>query len=354
LGFKEYKRLSKKSDEGFNNPENLLEEVKKGKYKPVMIFFGEERMRIENAVDYIKKSLLGDKINEFNYDLVYCEEGSGVSLYQSFVTPPFMGKGKLIVARDSDRLREEDYSEMGKMLRFDKFNGSVIILVYYATELSLKGKKAQEFIKEIKSRKAIYRFDLLSMVDLEKRAQSYLRKFGISMDSDGFNYLVQELGNSQEIIFSLLSQLVMYEPEKKRITLSDIKQFIFNFRGFTVYDFTNAIANKRVDEALRILDISGNTRENLIQIVSPVMRMLEQLYRTKTLLSKQANTNKIAEELGIPVRIVETEFIPQARNFNRESLIKSIEFMSRFDIMLRTSTLSPEMIVSKLLFDLCL
>jgi DNA polymerase-3 subunit delta len=354
LGFKEYKRQSKRSDEGINNPENLLEEVKKGKYKPVMIFFGEERMRIDSAVDYIKKSLLGNKINEFNYDLVYCEEGSGVSLYQSFVTPPFMGKGKLIVARDSDRLREEDYSELSKALRFDKFNGSVLILVYYAPELSVRGKKAQEFIKVLKGRKAIYRFDLLSITDLEKRKQSYLRKFGITMDSDAFSYLVQELGNSQEIIFSLLSQLVMYEPEKKRITLSDIKQFIFNFRGFTVYDFTNAIANKRVDEALRILDISGNTRENLIQIVSPVVRMLEQLYKTRTLLSGQVSTSKIAEELGIPVKIVESEFIPQARNFSRDSLIKSIEFMSRFDVMLRTSTLSPEMIVSKLLLDLCI
>ena len=146
----------------------------------------------------------------------------------------------------------------------------------------------------------------------------------------------------------------MYEPSRKKITLSDIKNFIFNFRGFTVYDFTDAIANKRIDEALRILEISGNSRENLIQLVAPIMRMLEQLYITKSLVQKQINALGIANELGIPIRVVESEFIPQARNFDKEKLLKSMQFMSRFDLMLRTSTLPPEIIISNLLFDLCL
>jgi DNA polymerase III delta subunit len=146
----------------------------------------------------------------------------------------------------------------------------------------------------------------------------------------------------------------MYDPSRKRITLEDVKGFIFNFRGFTVYDFTNAIARKRVDEALRILEISGNQRENLIQLVQPIMRMLEQLLKTRQLLKRHATAFEIAQELGLPQRIVESEFIPQARNFETDVLIRSMELMSRFDLMLRTSTLPPEMIISHLLFDLCL
>lgn len=354
MGFKEYKRLSKKSEETFSSPEKLLDEIKNKKYKPVMIFFGEEKMRIENATDYIKKSLLGEKTNEFNYEIIYCEEGSGVSIYQSFITPPFLGGNKLIIAREAERLKDDDYSDLIKILKYNKFNGIILIMIFYDEELPSRGKNISDFMKEIRKRQAIYRFDPLTGADLNKKVQNFLKKYNMSMDSDGFGYLVQELGNQQDVIFNILSQLVMYEPEKKRITLLDIKKFVFNFRGFTVYDFTNAIANKRIDEALRILDISGNSRENLIQLVAPIMRMLEQLYKTKSMIQRQMNAQEIARELGLPLKVVETEFIPQARNFDKMKLLKSLKFMSRFDLMLRTSSLPPEIIISNLLFDICL
>jgi len=353
LAFKEYKRISKKS-KGFLTPEDLLEEIKKNEYKPVMIFFGTEKMRIENAVDYIKRSLLGEKSNEFNYEVIYCEEGNGVGLYQSFVTPSFMGGKKLIVAREAEKLKDDDYSDLMKMLRFEKFNGILIILIYYSDDLPLRGKNISAFHKELNVRKGIYKFDILSNLDLSKRVRNYLKKYGMSLDNDAFEYLIQELGSQQDVVFNILSQLIMYEPSRKRITLSDIKDFIFNFRGFTVYDFTNAIANKRADEALRIIEISGNTRDNMIQLVVPIMRMLEQLYTTKSLLQKNTRIEDIARELNIPVRIVEDEFIPQARNFDKMKLLRSMEFMSRFDLLLRTSTLSCEMIISNLVLDLCL
>ncbi len=354
MAFKEYKRLSRKVSDDFSSPEKLLEEIKKKEYKPVMAFFGAEKMRIENAIDYIKKALLGEKSSEFNYEVFYCEEESGVKLYRSFVTPSFMGGNKLILAREAEKLREEDYSDLSKIIKYDQFKGTLLILVYYQDELSVRGKSATEFVKELRKRKAIYRFDVLANSELMKKVQNFLGKSGIVIEQDAFLYLVQELGNQQDVIFNILSQLVMYDPSKKKITLQDIKSFVFNFRGFTVYDFTNAIAGKRIDEALRILDISGNSRENLIQLVQPVMRMLEQLYLTKSLLEKQSSISAISERLGIPYKIVESEFVPQARNFDRNKLIKSMQFMSRFDLMLRTSALPPEMIISNLLFDLCL
>ncbi|MGC9043948.1 MAG: DNA polymerase III subunit delta [Myxococcota bacterium] len=353
MGFKEYKRFSKKSDT-FSSPEKLLEEIKNKNYKPIMVFFGEEKMRMENAVDYIKKTLLGDKTNDFNYEVIYCEDGSGVKIYQSFITPPFLGGNKLLIVREAEKLREDDYSDLIKALKYDVFKGTVLIMIFYDEGLPSRGKNILEFLKELTKRKAIYKFNPLTDIDLNKKVQGYLKQYNMSLDTDGFGYLVQELGNQQDVIFNVLSQLVMYEPEKKRITLLDIKKFIINFRGFTVYDFTNAIANKRIDEALRILDISGNSRENLIQLVAPIMRMLEQLYKTKSMIERRMGSKAIAEELGIPLKVVETEFIPQARNFDKEKLLRSMEFMSRFDLMLRTLSLPPEIIISNLLFDLCL
>lgn len=354
MAFKEYKKTSLKKQEEFSTPENLLNEVKNSNFKPIMVFFGEEKVRIENAIDYIKKTLLGEKINEFNYEVYYCEDEGGVKLYRSFVTPSFMGSKKLILAREAEKLKEDDYLDLTKAIKYDKFQGTLLILIYYSDELSIKGKTAIEFIKELKKRKAIYRFDLLNESDLMKKVQNFLKKYDMTIDIDGFSYLVQELGNQQDVIFNLLSQLVMYEPTKKKISFQDIKSFVFNFRGFTVYDFTNAIANKRIDEALRILEISGNSRENLIQLVQPVMRMLEQLYITKLLLSEHLSIIEISQRLKIPYKIVESEYIPQARNFDRFKLVKSMQILSRFDLLLRTSTLPPDLIISNLLFDICL
>ncbi|MCX7959504.1 MAG: DNA polymerase III subunit delta, partial [Deltaproteobacteria bacterium] len=313
MAFKEYKRLAKRDNEDFSSPEILLEEIKKKNFKPIMIFFGAEKMRIENAVDYIRKSLLGEKSNDFNYEVFYCESESGVRIYQSFVTPSFLGGNKLILAREAEKLREENYTELIKTLRFEKFNGTLLILIYYTDELSVKGKSASEFIKQLKKGKAVYRFEVLGDSELMKKVQNYLKKYEMTIEPDGFSYLVQELGYQQDVIFNILSQLVMYDPSKKKITLQDIRSFVFNFRGFTVYDFTNAIANKRIDEALRILEISGNSKENLIQLVQPIMKMLEQLYITKSLMARQVNAIGIAQRLKIPLKIVESEFIPQAR-----------------------------------------
>lgn len=354
MGFREYKRSSRKADESFKRPEDLLEEIRANKFKPVMIFSGEERMRMENAIEYIKKVHLPSGVNEFNYELIYCEEGSGPQVYQSFITPPFIGTNKLMVLRDPERLKEEDFAEISKILRYDRFSGTLMIMMYCGDDLPSKGKRTTEFIKEVRDRKAIYRFDVFSVQDLQKRVQTYLKKFNMTIDPEGFSYLVDEVGSQQDMIFNILSQIVMYEPDKRRLSLSDIRQFVFNFRGFTVYDFTNAIANRQIDEALRILEISGGSRENLIQLVSPVMRMLEQLFRTKRLLAQHATLGDISAELGLPQRVVESEYIPQARNFDMEKLLRSMEFMSRFDLMLRTSPLPAELIVSKLLFDICL
>lgn len=354
MGFREYKRSSRKVDESFKRPEDLLEEIRANKFKPVMIFSGEEKMRMENAIEYIKKVHLPGGVNEFNYELIYCEESSGSQIYQSFITPPFMGTNKLIVLRDPERLKEEDFVEISKILRQDKFNGTLMIMIYYGDDLPSKGRRTTEFIKEIRNRRAIYRFDVFSVQDLQKRVQTYLKRFDMTITPEGFSYLVDELGRQQDMIFNVLSQIVMYEPDKKRLSLSDIRQFVFNFRGFTVYDFTNAIANKQIDEALRILEIAGGSRENLIQLVSPIMRMLEQLFKTRRLLAQHATLLDISAEIGLPQRIVESEYIPQARNFDGEKLLRSMELMSRFDLMLRTSPLPPELIVSRLLFDLCL
>jgi DNA polymerase-3 subunit delta len=102
-----------------------------------------------------------------------------------------------------------------------------------------------------------------------KRAVKLFRREGFDIDSAAADALVDRTGYETRQILNEVEKMVLYKGDEKTVTLEDVRAITSASGEAIVWDFTDAVAERRLDEAIRIF------RQLLFQKESPVGLMIQ-------------------------------------------------------------------------------
>ncbi|MBI5526723.1 MAG: DNA polymerase III subunit delta [Deltaproteobacteria bacterium] len=348
----------KKPVAGAMTPSAFHKDLKAGTWKPVMVFFGKEDVLLARAEAFVVGALLGKRRNDFNFEVIYCEKGAGRAIAEAAVTTPFGGGLKLVAARNASELKEEDYQPLARFAA-NPPGGGCLILEYPGAGSPWGPGKAGEgkasFREALKKNGQLVEFGQLNRRELAAYIRREAHEKGITTTEDAIALLIEETGDSLAALFSALEQAALY-ARGKRLDSAGMKAVLIKLRGFTVFEITAALGDRKLPLALAMAEqILAAARDDLglPYYMTMIARHFRMLIKVRDMLHRKVGAAEMSRRLGILEKFVREEYIPQARNFPAPRLAESLAIIRDADLDVRTGRLDQRRAVERLVLRLC-
>lgn len=250
------------------------------------LLYGEDTFLIEQFVKKIKKSF-GELQNGINF--IQVDEKNVNNIIQDIETPAFGFDKKLIIAKNCNLF-------IKKNLLADKVADYISNNNIDDVELIFIETKAEKnnLYNVIEKEGTIKQFKELTISELIKQIKSIASAYGVNIKENTASYLIECTGSNMQNIINELRKLIEYVGSGKEILKEDIDILTIKRTESVIFDLTDSLGNKKIKEAMNIL-------QNLKYNKEPTQMILIMLYRhfKKLYIVHLCNGNNIAQNLKL-------------------------------------------------------
>ncbi len=320
--------------------------LKKDKKFPISVFFGEEGFFIREALTAVKVHLLKDTDPGLALVELQGDEVPGGVVFDELRTLPFFtSKNKLVIVEEADDFVEKNRQILEKYLSAPASHASLVLVC----------------------RKWDKRMKLASLVDtigisveckklkdhlLPNWVQTHARHYKKQITALAAQRLIDDVGNNLAILDKHLEKMSIYLGERTTIDDRDVDALVGVDRSRTVFELTEAVAQRNVTLALKILSQMLMHGEESVRIVSLLAWQIKRLWRAKQILAQGGNEQKVTSELQI-MPFFAKRFFEQVKLYTEEDLAKSHALLLETDVKSKTSSFSTQLLLELLVYKLC-
>jgi DNA polymerase-3 subunit delta len=323
----------------------LMLDLKRKIFKPVYFLSGEEPYYIDLVSDYIEKNALDENDREFNQDVVYGKDVDLPSVLGLAKQFPMMSDYKVVIVKEAQNLKElaktssEDEGEKtkspasaGALAQLTAYvqnplKSSILVFCYKYKTIDKRSAAAKALQKN-----AVF-IETKKLYDnqVPEWITNYVKDHKYSIGPKASYLLSEFIGNDLSRITNEIDKLLINIPPGTEITPAHIQDNIGISREYNVFELQDALANRDVLKANRIVNhFAGNEKDN-----SPIM-VLATLYSyfTKVLIYHELPDKSkfsAAQALGVNPYFIEG-YGRAASNFNAGKLKQVFGYLKECDL----------------------
>lgn len=306
--------------------EEILKELKSGKFRPIYLLMGEEPYYIDQISDYIEQNALCEADRAFNQTIVYGKEANVIDVIHTAMRYPMMAERQVVIVKEAQNL--------DKIGEFEKYalnpmSSTVLVIChkYKSIDKRLKMVKTIDNCGAVLETKKLYDNQVADWV------RNYARNCGITIDDKASILLADFIGADLSGIVSAIEKLkVAGGADHHTITADDIERNIGISKEFNNFELLDAIIHKNIQKANLIAKAFGqNPKANPIQAtISTLFGFFQKLFALHYMQDKSKAA--VASALKLNPFIVERNYYPAARNYNARKIMQIISLLRDFDM----------------------
>lgn len=324
--------------------------LKKSKIYPIYTVYGDETFLIKQSLSLIKDKVLGKN----NVDISLIElRGQDVTFGQildELWSVPLLGaeNRRLIIIEDAGDFIKSSKKPMKKY--FDRPSPyASLVLICSSIESWIKKEETDKAItiecKKLQNRQ------LQSWI--VARGRCYKKK----ITDAASRVLIEDTGNDLNLLDNQILKLATYVGDNETINEDDVVEIIFDVKKRSVFELTDAMADKDIVKALRTLDKLITLGEELTKIIFLLAWQLKRIWTAKRIVTdcgtgSQETVNRLQTELKVNQYFMQ-KFLKQVERFNENDLQTKYGFLTEADVKIKTSSIDPRIVVECLLIKLC-
>ncbi len=320
--------------------------LEKDKKFPIYVFYGDEDFFINEASLAVKTHSLKDTDPSLSLVEFKGDETSGGVIFDELRTRPFFAsKDKLVVVEDADSFVEKNRETLEKYIQTPASHASLVLVcdkwdkrMKLATLVDKVGISIE--CKRLK--------DHLLPGWIPTRAKHYKK----NISSAAAQKLVEDVGNNLAIIDKHLEKLSIYLSEKTTIDERDVDALVGVDRSRTVFELTDAVAQRNVTGSLKILDQMLTHGEDSVRIISLLAWQIKRLWRAKQILKQGGDEHKVTSELQV-VPFFAKRFFEQVKLYTEDNLMEKHALLLEVDVKSKTSSFGTQLLLELLVYKLC-
>ncbi|MDO8140557.1 MAG: DNA polymerase III subunit delta, partial [Candidatus Brocadiales bacterium] len=274
------------------------------------------------------------------------DETPGGVIFDELRTRPFFAsKNKLVVVEEADDFVEKNRENLEKYIQTPASHASLVLVcdkwdkrMKLATLVDKVGVSIE--CKKLK--------DHFLPNWIPTRAKHYKK----NISSVAAQKLVEDVGNNLAIIDKHLEKLSIYLGEKATIDERDVDALVGVDRSRTVFELTDAVAQRNVAAGLKILSQMLTHGEDSVRIISLLAWQIKRLWRAKQILKQGGDEHKVTSELQI-VPFFAKRFFEQVKLFAEDDLMKKHALLLETDVKSKTSSFGTQLLLELLVYKLC-
>jgi len=325
-------------------PDTLNQEVKKNKILPFYYFYGDENFLIEDTIRTIKEKVVGSSPSGFNLHIYYANEDSPEEIINAAWTRPFLSQRKLLVVRNADGFSGK---QLESFLPYLKKPTSTTCLIFVAKNADTRKK----FFQELKKIGGMVQFKSLSENRMAFWIKKEVEKLAKKISPEALSFLIENTGGSLENIFHEMQKVVLYVGEKNLIEINDLEDIIVDSTTRSVFDLIFYLGNKDSKNSLKVLDKMLLNGDPPLLILTMIIRQIRLILRAKEILGQGGSFREMKKSLNVPEFTLK-RLASQTKHFSFDELIKSYTYLLETDLALKSSIVSKQLILEKLIINL--
>lgn len=288
--------MAKKREEE-NGFSKLKQDLKTGELEKLYLFWGEESYLRQYYLNACKDVIVGEgtfaEFNLFEFD------GKSLTpdmLRDAVESYPAMAERKLIIVHDFDLYKmPAAFSEMMPELLRDL--PEYICLIFHYDTIEYKPDKRLKLHKILSEYGNVVAFSFLDERQLVDWIRRRCRALGCSIADDTARYMIFLCGSSMVNLITEIEKAAAFSTtgEIKRYHIDTVCTRVIDA---VVFDLSDAITERRFDQAIALVDELLAQKNTEVAILSTIARHIERLYAAKLHEQARGDEKQLLSLLG--------------------------------------------------------
>lgn len=304
--------------------EKILTDLKKRNFKPVYWLEGEEEFFIDEVIKYAEHNLLNDGEAGFNLTVFYGRDCSWPDLINTCMKYPMFSDLQVVILKEAQGMKDIEKLEA----YLEKPLVSTLLFVAY------KGKKVDgrtKLAKLLKDKAVLLTTKKLYDNALPEWTSELIKSKGYTITNKALFLLIDHIGNDLSRLNNEIGKLVLNLHIRNNITEDDIETFVGVSKEFNVFELQQAIANKDLYKAIRIIQyFEANPKAAPIQLIFP--SLYNYFSKVQMIYSMPARDEKtVASAIGVNPYFVK-DYLQTALKFSNHEVEKVLLLLHQYNL----------------------
>ena len=339
-----------KKNEKNNNLQELKAAIRSGTPERFYIFHGEEVFLLQHYFDRLKKLLLDELTESFNFHKLNQETFDIRSFADSVEAMPMMAEYTLVHVDEVDifKLPEADRNAMAEILS-DIPDYCTVVFTYETTAWK-PDKRLKKLWDAVSAKATVVEFEKQSQRDLIAWVSKHFLARGKRISNELCAYLIDITGGTMTALAGEISKIASFSGADE-IVRADIDAVTEPVLDAVVYQMTDLLGEGKYGQALLKLQQLLKMQQEPLGILGAIGGHFRRISTARTLLDNGKGPSELARLYGIaeyPAR----KSMDAARRFRPEFCAKAVELVLETDYRMKTSFDDPERLLELLLLQL--
>ena len=304
--------------------QQIISDIHQKKYAPVYFLMGEEPYFIDMISDTIEEEVLDEAEKAFNQIVVYGRDVDIDTVATHAKSYSMMGGYMVVIVKEAQDLKNiEDFEKY-----IDVIPSTTILVFDYKYK---KLDKRRALAKKIDKIGVLFESKKLYDSNMPGWIQTYLSEKGYSITPKATQMLTDYLGTDLHKVRNELEKLMIAMPKVKKIDDEAVERNIGISKDFNVFELQNAIGQRDVMKANRIVNHFGdNVKENPLLVTAITLYG----YFTKILKVHYAtdpSQNALAAAIGVSPFFVR-DYQVASKNYTIGDCVRCISILREYDL----------------------
>jgi DNA polymerase III, delta subunit len=304
--------------------EEIIGNLQKKIYHPIYFLMGEETYFIDKISDYITENVLTDAEKGFNQTVLYGKDIEPDTIMANARRFPMMSNYQVIIVREAQNIKKiEELEPYAK----NPLNSTILVLNYKYKTLD----KRKTFAKLIDQKGILFESKKIYENQLPTWISSYLKAQHYTIAPQAAAMISEYLGADLSKVANELDKLIISLPAGTQISPDHIERNIGISKEFNVYELQNALGERDLLKANRIVNYFGaNPSSNPVPVViSSLFSYFSKILTYHFLEDK--SQNNVASVLQVHPFFVKT-YVAAAKNYNIKKSVEIISILREYDM----------------------
>jgi DNA polymerase-3 subunit delta len=314
------------------------------KYGPIYLFIGEEDFLIDECVDRIIQDLLTDDTKAFNLDVVYGSKADAREVLAHAASFPMMSEHRVVVVKEFDKMLSGDTAkEVFSAYIARPLDSTCLVLLAVNPDFRTKP------FTDLKKSAKVFSFNTLYDNQVPAWVADRCKRLGKEIDTEACRLMQAYVGNSLRSIQNELEKLFTYMKDRKRVTVEDIADVVGVSRGFTVFDLQNAIGDKNLEEALRVVKRMVEIGESPQLVIVMLTRYFSILWKIQDMIKRGVSESEVISSTRISPYYIKN-YTDAAKKFSTVEIERAFAILLEADIKLKSISPDPYHLMEMLVY----
>ena len=338
----------------YQKEENHLQELKTAirckDFGRLYIFHGEEVFLLRHYFEQIRKNLVDELTESFNYHKFNQENFSLQNFVDSVESFPMMAEHTLVHVDEVDlfKLPEGEREKIGQVL--SDIPEWCTVIFTYETAVWKPDKRLKKLWEPISQNALIVSFEKQKQRELVSWVSRHFLARGKRISNDLCAYLIEITDGTMTSLSGEINKISSYSGADE-IRKSDIDAVTEPVLDAVVFQMTDYLSDGKYAQALEKLHQLLKMQEEPIQILGAVGGHFRRISTARTLLDHGRPASELAKLYGMqdyPAR----KSMDAARKFRPEFCRKAAELVLEADRRMKTSFDDPDRLLEMLILQL--